>query len=119
MRMQVHWYIFVLCLAPHNGGVDVQVDCQVGEVNAEGLRGVRAQRDMQQHQVAVKLPKVMAITLKEWNKTSEVCARPPCELHQAPCADKASARKACRAWSSWQAAPGMIQHQLSWHAHCW
>ena len=51
MRMQVHWYIFVLCLAPHNGGVDVQVDCQVGEVNAEGLRGVRAQRDMQQHQV--------------------------------------------------------------------
>ncbi|CAK0787098.1 hypothetical protein CVIRNUC_010314 [Coccomyxa viridis] len=50
---------------------DGLVDCQVGEVNAEGLRGVRAQRDMQQHQVAVKLPKVMAITLKEWNKTSE------------------------------------------------
>ena len=50
----------------------VQVDCEVGEVNAEGLRGVRARRDMKLHQVAVKLPKVMAITLKEWNVTSEV-----------------------------------------------
>ncbi len=49
-----------------------QVDCEVGEVNAEGLRGVRARRDMKLHQVAVKLPKVMAITLKEWNVTSEV-----------------------------------------------
>ena len=50
----------------------LQVDCEVGEVNAEGLRGVRARRDMKLHQVAVKLPKVMAITLKEWNVTSEV-----------------------------------------------
>jgi len=50
----------------------MQVDCEVGEVNAQGLRGVRAKRDMQLHQVAVKLPRVMAITLKEWNKTSEV-----------------------------------------------
>ena len=50
----------------------MQVDCEIGEVNEEGLRGVHAKRDMQLHQVAVKLPKVMAITLKEWNKTSEV-----------------------------------------------
>lgn len=50
----------------------MQVDCEIGEVNEEGLRGVRAKRDMQLHQVAVKLPKVMAITLKEWNRTSEV-----------------------------------------------
>jgi len=50
----------------------MQVDCEVGEVNAQGLRGVHAKRDMQLHQVAVKLPRVMAITLKEWNKTSEV-----------------------------------------------
>ena len=70
------------------------MDCQVGEVNAEGLRGVRAQRDMQQHQVAVKLPKVMAITLKEWNKTSEVCSRPSCKLHRIHCTGRASAREA-------------------------
>ena len=50
----------------------MQVDCEIGEVNEEGLRGVRARRDMQLHQVAIKLPKVMAITLKEWNRTSEV-----------------------------------------------
>lgn len=54
----------------------MQVDCEVGEVNAAGLRGVRARRDMKLHQVAVKLPKVMSITLKEWNKTSEVHSRP-------------------------------------------
>lgn len=50
----------------------MQVDCEIGEVDSEGLRGVRAKRDMQLHQMAVKLPKIMAITLKEWNKTSEV-----------------------------------------------
>lgn len=50
----------------------MQVDCEIGEVNEEGLRGVHAKRDMQLHQVAVKLPKVTAITLKEWNRTSEV-----------------------------------------------
>ena len=60
-------YKHVLTL--HDG---MQVDCEVGAVNEEGLRGVRARRDMKLHQVAVKLPKVMAITLKEWNLTSEV-----------------------------------------------
>ena len=58
----------------------VQVDCEVGEVNEEGLRGVRARRDMTLHQVAVKLPKVMAITLKEWNLTSEVPSYSPCSM---------------------------------------
>ena len=56
----------------------MQVDCEVGAVNEEGLRGVLARRDMTLHQVAVKLPKVMAITLKEWNKTSEVYLQISC-----------------------------------------
>ena len=53
----------------------------VGNVTSEGLRGVFARRDMKLHQVAVKLPKVMAVTLKEWNKTSEV--RAPASLPHA------------------------------------
>ena len=47
----------------------------MGNLTSEGPRGVFARRDMKLHQVAVKLPKVMAITLKEWNKTSEVRAQ--------------------------------------------
>lgn len=66
-------------------------------MNEEGLRGVRARRDMTLHQVAVKLPKVMAITLKEWNKTSEVCLEAPSPAcgysssHALPFADEANA----------------------------
>ncbi len=49
-----------------------QVDLEIAMVNEEGLRGARAIRDMKRGQVAVKLPKVMAATLSEWNLTSEV-----------------------------------------------
>ena len=38
----------------------------------EGLRGVRAARDMVAGQVAVKIPKVLGVVLDEWNLTSEV-----------------------------------------------
>ena len=104
MGMQLQWCSTVLflarCQGAIHGSINVQVDCEIGEVNAEGLRGVRAQRDMQQHQVAVKLPKVMAITLKEWNKTSEVRACPPRRLYQMHCTGRASARSAHSAWSS-------------------
>jgi hypothetical protein len=49
-----------------------QIDAEIGPVNEQGLRGVKAQRDMVLGQVAMKLKSFMAITLEEWNKTSEV-----------------------------------------------
>ena len=44
----------------------------VDEVNEEGLRGVKAARDMAEGQVAVKIPRVLGAILGEWNLTSEV-----------------------------------------------
>lgn len=52
------------------------MDLEVGAVNEAGLRGTKAMRDMQQHQVAVKLKKYMAVPLAEWNKSTEVSADP-------------------------------------------
>ena len=50
----------------------MQADCEVGIVNADGLRGVVATHDMHKNQIVVKLPKVLAVDLKESSKTAEV-----------------------------------------------
>ena len=53
-------------------GCAAQVDLEVATVDDEGLRGVRAARDMVTGQVAVKIPKALGVVLGEWNLTSEV-----------------------------------------------
>ena len=60
----------------------MQVDLDVGAVNAEGLRGTKAVRDMKKNQIAVHLPMNLAVVLGEPGQTSEVCpsARLACTM---------------------------------------
>lgn len=48
------------------------MDLEIGAVNEEGLRGTKATREMVKGQIAVKLPRALAVPLAEWDKTSEV-----------------------------------------------
>ena len=60
----------------------VQVDLGVGTVNAEGLRGTKAVRDMKKNQIAVHLPMHLAVVLGEPGQASEVSpsAHPACTM---------------------------------------
>ena len=60
-----------------------QVDLQIGIVNAEGLRGTKAVRDMKKDQIAVHLPSQLSVHLGEGMVTPEVCCtlKSPHTLH--------------------------------------
>ncbi len=62
-----------------------QVDLEIGVVNAEGLRGTKAVRDMKKDQIAVHLPSQLSVHLGEGMVTPEVSCtlKSPHTLHMA------------------------------------